>query len=320
MLSGDHSSYFIPRHANHPVPILCTTDRYTCSETVDRTSSPPRKSASSEPEALALSSTNTSLVLESDTLSSSISTAWTQQITRDWLGQDHATCVHVGFRHQLARLLPKQTALKVKIAKRVARQANPRIRFDAVVGDVTEPAVAEHLIDCDAIFLAADSMRARLVINAICHQHLIPTWQVGAKVQVNSATGEIDDIFSVVRQLVPGKTCLWCNQLVNPTRLAEEAAPAEQRAAQQYVDEVVAPSVITLNAVAAAHAVNDYLSATVGLGDSYQEDQGVNWTKHRPLDPRPAIEIPRQDPDCPECNGRTGLGQLQRLPVRYPVP
>ena len=222
--------------------------------------------------------------------------------------------------HQLARLLPKQTALKVKIAKRVARQANPRIRFDAVVGDVTEPAVAEHLIDCDAIFLAADSMRARLVINAICHQHLIPTWQVGAKVQVNSATGEIDDIFSVVRQLVPGKTCLWCNQLVNPTRLAEEAAPAEQRAAQQYVDEVVAPSVITLNAVAAAHAVNDYLSATVGLGDSYQEDQGVNWTKHRPLDPRPAIEIPRQDPDCPECNGRTGLGQLQRLPVRYPVP
>ena len=33
-----------------------------------------------------------------------------------------------------------------------------------------QPAVAERLIDCDAIFLAAASMQARLVVNAICHQ------------------------------------------------------------------------------------------------------------------------------------------------------
>ena len=32
-------------------------------------------------------------------------------------------------------------------------------------------------------------MQARLVVNAVCHQYLIPTWQVGAKVQVNDSTG-----------------------------------------------------------------------------------------------------------------------------------
>ena len=111
---------------------------------------------------------------------------------------------------------------KVTIAERVAREANPSIRYEAVVGDVTETTVAEHLVDCDAIFLAADSMQARLVVNAICHQYLIPTWQVGAKV-VNDPSGAIQDAFSVIRRLIPGESCLWCNELVNSTRLAEEA-------------------------------------------------------------------------------------------------
>lgn len=134
--------------------------------------------------------------------------------------------------HLLGRLLRRRPSLKVAISKRVASEANRSIRYEAIAGNVTEPAVAEHLLDCDAIFLAADSMQARLVVNAICHQYLIPTWQVGAKV-VSSPSGAIQDVFSVVRRLVPGASCLWCNELVNPTRLAEEAASPVQRKAQR---------------------------------------------------------------------------------------
>ena len=216
----------------------------------------------------------------------------------------------------LARTLRRESALKVEIAERVARQANPHIRFDAIAGDVVEQAAADQLIDCDAIFLAADSMQARLVVNAICHQHVIPTLQVGAKVHADAKSGQVHDVFSVVRQLVPGETCLWCNELINSTRLAEEAASPEQRAAQRYIDEVPAPSVITLNAVATAHAVNDYLFATVGPPGA-DDDPEVTWTKHRPLNPRPAIETPRRDADCTECESRLARGPLQRLPVRY---
>ena len=213
----------------------------------------------------------------------------------------------------IARLLRHKEKHKVDIARRIAREANPGIQFEAIAGDISDPAVVQRLIDCDAIFLAADTMQARLVVNALCHQFLIPTWQVGAKVQVDLPTGKIQDVFSVVRQLVPGDTCLWCNELIDSTRLAEEAASPEQRQAQRYVDEVPAPSVITLNAVAVAHAVNDYLFAVLGLLDA---DQEVTWTKCRPLEPQPAVELPRLDPACPECVGRLGMGGLKPLPVR----
>ena len=213
----------------------------------------------------------------------------------------------------LALPLGKRAALKVDIAARVAREANPSIRFDGIAGDITDPAVTEHLLDCDAAFLAADSMQARLAVNGLCHQYLIPTWQVGVKVQVNPTSGEINDVFSAVRQLVPGESCLWCNELVNPTRLAEEAASPKQRAAQRYANEIAAPSVIALNAVAASHAVNDYLFASLDLQDL---DQEVLWTKYRPTHPQVTIEIPRRDLACTECNGRLAAGNLQRLPTR----
>ena len=180
------------------------------------------------------------------------------------------------------------------------------------MGDVTEPAVAERLVDCDAIFLAADSMQARLVVNAICHQYLIPVWQVGAKV-TNGPEGVVQDVFSVVRRLVPGQSCLWCNELIYPTRLAEEAASREQRAAQRYVDEVPVPSVITLNAVACAHAVDQYLFSTLVIQESADETQ---WQKYRPIDTSHTIELPRREPECPECQGRLGTGNLQSLPLR----
>ena len=212
----------------------------------------------------------------------------------------------------LARLLRWQPSYKVTVAERVARESNPAIRYEAIVGDITEPNVAERLVDCDAIFLAADSMQARLVVNAICHQYLVPVWQVGAKV-VNDETGAIQDVFSVIRRLIPGQSCLWCNELINTARLAEEAVSQEQRAVQRYVDEVPAPSVITLNAVACAHAVDQYLFATLGLQESSEE---IQWLKYRPFDTSRTIELPRREPECSECEGRLGTGNLQTLPLR----
>ena len=212
----------------------------------------------------------------------------------------------------LARLLRRLPSYKVAIAKRVACEANPRMQYEAIVGDVTELGVAERLVDCDAIFLAADTMQARLVVNALCHQYLIPTLQVGARV-VSDPNGNIVDVFSVVRHLVPGQSCLWCNGLINRARLAEEAASSEQRAAQRYVDEVPAPSVISLNAVACAHAVDQYLFTTLDLQEMPSE---VHWMKYRATEPYVTVELPRQNPNCSECHGRLGTGRQKNLPVK----
>ena len=213
----------------------------------------------------------------------------------------------------IARLMRREPKRKVFIAERVAREAKPDIKYEAIVSDVAESSVVERLFNCDAIFLAADTMRARLVANAVCHHYLVPTWQVGAKVDSDPKTGAVLDVFSVVRHLVPGESCLWCNGLIDPGRLAEEATSPEQREAQRYVDEVTNPSVITLNAVACAHAVDQYLFRTLEI---VEMPQAIRWFKYRPNDPRPVIEQPRRDEECIECQGRLGAGHLQPLPVR----
>lgn len=206
----------------------------------------------------------------------------------------------------------RRRSSKVSIARRVALAASPDIIFEGVRGDISDASVLAHLIDCDFVFLAADTMQARLVTNALVHQYLIPGIQVGAKVDVDRETGQVHDVFSAVRHLVPGESCLWCNQLINPARLAEEATNPEQLRRQRYIDEISAPSVITLNAVAAAHAVNDFLFAVTGLAT----DVELRWRKFHPLTDSVVSEVPRRDANCSECASRLGAGPLLRMPVR----
>jgi len=208
---------------------------------------------------------------------------------------------------------------KTRVLKRLARQANPETRTECIEGDFSVDAVAQRFIDCDFIFLAADSMRARLVFNALVHQYLIPGAQVGAKVTVDKATGDILDVFSVYRPVLPDSGCLLCNGLISPSKLQDEALSDAERREQRYVDEatVHAPSVITLNAVACAHAVDDYLFAVAGL---LEPRTSSAYRRFLPREADFMLDEPRKDPDCTECGrgpkGRLGLGAGQRLPTR----
>lgn len=233
----------------------------------------------------------------------------TRRDIRPWL-------THRRVPRPLRTYFERRRTLKVEIARRAARRANPTIEFTAVPGDVTDANNADLLLDCDYIFLAADSMQARHVFNAIVHQYLIPGVQVGAKVSVDPDSGEILNIFSVVRPLIPGHGCLWCNELISPAKLQEEATDPDQRRRQRYVDgeDIPDPSVITLNALAAADAANDYLMSTTGL----LEPSALKWTKYFPTDRAGVKEIPRRRLRCRECSmtGRLGQGPLRMLPVR----
>jgi molybdopterin/thiamine biosynthesis adenylyltransferase len=210
----------------------------------------------------------------------------------------------------------RRRTAKVAIAERVAHEAQPAINIESIIGDITDSAVAERFVDCDYLFLAADTMQARLVFNAIVHQYLIPGVQVGAKAQVDAATGDLLDLFSVVRPVVPGRGCLWCNGLISPAKLQEEATAPEQLDRQRYVDEIGlhAPSVITMNAVAASRATNDYLMSATTLLEATE----LRWLKHYPRQNQVVPEIPRRDDACIECGplGRLAAGRLNALPVR----
>ena len=130
-------------------------------------------------------------------------------------------------------------------------------------------------------------MRARLVFNALVHQCLIPGAQVGAKVTTDKATGEVLDVFSVYRPVLPGTGRLWCNGLISPSRLQEEALTENERSQQRYIEEstVHAPSVITLNAVACAHAVDDYLFTVTGCSPPERRARIAASCRARPTAP-----------------------------------
>jgi molybdopterin/thiamine biosynthesis adenylyltransferase len=218
----------------------------------------------------------------------------------------------------MRRLGRRLARRKVTVANRVAKRANPNVEVTCVFGDVAQHDVARRLVETDYIFLAADSFRARLIVNAVAFQFGVPAVQLGAKVRTRHADGTITDVYAVVRPFAPEHGCLWCNGLIPPARLAEESITAEQRIAQRYVDddEVTVPSVITLNSIAASHGVNEFMFTVTGLP---REHPGDRYVRFLPISGTIERTEPRTDADCPECgscsNSRRARGDTRPLPA-----
>ena len=121
----------------------------------------------------------------------------------------------------------------MSVAERVILQGNPNAAVKLVARDVARESAAKELIGGDSVFLAADSMRARLVFNAVVHQYLIPGVQLGSKIRTDR-DGALVEVMSANRPARPGNGCLWCNQLIEANELAKEAKTDEERKAQAY--------------------------------------------------------------------------------------
>jgi len=207
---------------------------------------------------------------------------------------------------------------KVDMAARNIRRANREAKVTALPRDFLDADVAEQFKDCDYLFLAADTMSARLLFNAIVNQYGVPGAQVGAKVPVN-ASGEVGDVFCVSRTVRQGHGCLWCNGLINASRLQDEAVPASTKKGYAYVDDpgVAAPSVVTMNAVACAHAADDFLFHMTGLKNGNAETGWFRWNARKGV---ASYDMPRKDVACLECSGidasRLGRGDFFPLPTR----
>ena len=207
---------------------------------------------------------------------------------------------------------------KVRMAARNIQRANRDARIEVMARDFLDADVAARFTDCDFLFLAADTMGARLLFNAIVHQYGIPGIQVGAKIPI-AEDGTVGNVFCVSRMVTPEQGCLWCNGLINPSRLQNEAVSQEAKRGYAYVDDpdVTAPSVVTMNAIACAHAADDFLFHLTGLKYDDAETGWFRWNSRRGL---AGYDMPRRDEDCAECSGkehsRRGMGDNGTLPTR----
>ncbi len=213
---------------------------------------------------------------------------------------------------------------KVEVAKRVAKQANPGINCEPIFDDVVFEDVAARLRDCDAIFLAGDTYASRQVFNRVVHQYLIPGFHVGARVAVDEETGAVTSVRSEYRVVMPNAKggCLDCCGLVPQEKLRLETLSDDQKRAQDYLgvealDELAEPSVITLNVLSGAQAVNDFLMMFTGLFDgSVKLDSQRHELTTRRL--YTVGHISRSK--CPVCSGTEvsalAMGDEVRLPCK----
>ena len=225
--------------------------------------------------------------------------------------------------HNLSRIVGARGAdagrsrKKVEVMRRLVRSVDPGIAVEAIAGDIADASVAARLARCDFLFLCTDTIASRLVANAIVHSHHVPMVQVGAKVDMRG-DGTMETVYVAVRPVFPKRGCLACASLLDPVALQREAATDEERRAQNYleVDEVIEPSVITLNGVGASAATTAFLMMLTGLGDE-------RLLRHRLFDACTGqwLELrPQPRPDCRWCGeaprSQAGLGDAAALPVR----
>jgi hypothetical protein len=208
----------------------------------------------------------------------------------------------------IQRLACRYSSRKIDVARRIALRANPTARIERIFGDFGDDRIARKFLDCDFLFLAADTMRARLIFNAIVQQFYIPGIQIGSKIVADRRASTLEDAFSVVRWVVPRTNCLWCAGMISPHRLALEAKSEAEKLDQAYGVEEPNPSVITMNAVGAAQAANDFLMSFLGL---HTPEVTVVPRRFKHLHRRVVEEFYPADQNCSECgeNARSRLGR-----------
>lgn len=216
--------------------------------------------------------------------------------------------------------------LKVDVLRRLVRSIDPDIDVVAIAGDITCAVDARALLAADYVFSATDTQFARFAVNAICHQYLIPGAQVGAKV-VTSDDGAVQLAYAMHRPIDLGGACLECGAAIDPDALRREQLDDVDRRAQAYVNspagnDIVDPSVITLNSAAVAMAMLDFqLSATGMFSPRTRLAQRIYHAPERALRDRQAATRP----GCRWCDRHVAGGAFARgddcpLPLRPGSP
>lgn len=141
---------------------------------------------------------------------------------------------------------------------------------------VNDAAAVRALAECDVVFGCVDSEEARLVINRIATFYLIPYIDIGVRLDADSLDGSIEEIVAAVHYLQPGRSSLVSRGAISLERVRAEALLrenpelyAELRRRKYIVGaEEEEPAVASVNAIASAHGVQEFLARRYGFRDS----------------------------------------------------
>jgi len=157
---------------------------------------------------------------------------------------------------------------KVDLVASNLMKINPQASIQAEPKDIVIHDVARKLFDRDIIFLCTDNHWSRAIVNQIAYQYLIPTINLG--VRIDAIENRISDARGTMDVLRPGLPCLWCSQFLRGERIAAESMPAHDRRSLEregYVEgiDTNAPSVVSMTTTISGMGVTQFLQLVTGF-------------------------------------------------------
>lgn len=163
----------------------------------------------------------------------------------------------------------RRRRFKVTVMRRLIQRIQPEAQVYTQRRSVLTSQGLAALRNVDVIFGCVDNDAARLVLNRLAVQYLIPYIDVGTGLMAKTP-GVLDSAGGQVRVVLPGSGyCLECVDGINRIRAAEDLlSPVEQstRRVRGYGlgDDIPAPAVIFLNGVLVSLAVGEFLNLLTG--------------------------------------------------------
>ena len=218
----------------------------------------------------------------------------------------------------------EQHMAKVNVAQRGIESIRPDAHVETVCASVDDPNAKALLKDVDVIIAGTDSQAARLTVNRLAVEYLIPYIDLGTGITVRD--GQVVESGGQMKLVHPGGYCLQCIGNIDPDRARIDTmndVEKRRHIARGYGVESPQPSVIFLNAALASLAVGEFVKMITG----YREPQSMVYLDA--LKPSvQAIAPPSKSETCPVCHRQAvyargdeavGSGYLKECPSALPL-
>lgn len=212
---------------------------------------------------------------------------------------------------------------KVDVAERGIRSVRPDALVEAICSSVEDPGAIEALKDVDITIAGTDSQAARLTVNRLAVQYLIPYIDLGTGITVRE--GQVVESGGQIKIVHPGGFCLQCIGNINPDRARVDTmneVEKRRHIARGYGVESPEPSVIFLNAALASLAVGEFVKMVTG----YREPQrmvyfdALDTTVQSLLPPSRSGKCPVCHRDAAYARGDVVADDTYLKPCPYAVP
>jgi molybdopterin/thiamine biosynthesis adenylyltransferase len=205
---------------------------------------------------------------------------------------------------------------KADVYQRLITAISPRTKVTSIVASILADDALVVAKQGDLLLGCVDNHGARLVLNHLAVQYVIPLLDAGTGARLDSK-GALTHAGGQVQAVLPGLGCLLCRGFIDTRQAAFDLAPAHVR--QREIDHGYgtlepAPSVVYLNGIVASLQVTEAVKLLSGtILDALSSRQAI--TRYDMLGQSLLRATVTESDTCPTCgpDGVAGLADLSPL-------